>query len=97
MFGERAQRMLQPNATGGPSGRIVVHSKLSDECLIGTTGIREMLGGVSQMHIWRLLNDERYRARKFPRPIVMGRRNYWRLGDMRRWINKQPKKLARAA
>jgi predicted DNA-binding transcriptional regulator AlpA len=88
--------MLQPNA-GDQSRRIAANPRLGDECLISTTDTRELLGGVSQMHIWRLLNDERYRVRKFPRPIVMGRRNFWRLGDIRRWIDKQPKKLRKAA
>jgi predicted DNA-binding transcriptional regulator AlpA len=89
--------MLQPNTAGGGSRRIVAHPKLGDECLIGSAAVRELVGGVSNMHIWRLLNDERYRALKFPRPTVIGRRNLWRLGDMRRWIKRQPKKPARAA
>ncbi len=88
--------MLQPN-TDGPSSRIVAHPALGDECLIGSKAVRELLGGVSNMQIWRLLNDERYRALKFPRPIVIGRRSHWRLGDLRRWINRQPKKLRKAA
>jgi predicted DNA-binding transcriptional regulator AlpA len=89
--------MIHENAAGGASRRIVAHPNLDDERLIGTTPVRELLGGVSQMHIWRLLNDENYRALKFPRPTVMGRRNYWRIGDLRRWIDRQPKKTRKAA
>jgi hypothetical protein len=34
------------------------------------------------MCIWRWMRDPRV---KFPSPIVINRRNYWRLGDLRRW------------
>ena len=86
---------LQPNAIGAVSRRIASRSELDAERLIGSGALRELLGDVSHMHIWRLLNDENYRALKFVRPIVIGRRNYWRLGDVRRWINRRPKKPPR--
>jgi predicted DNA-binding transcriptional regulator AlpA len=62
-----------------------------DDELITSPRLREILGGCSQMHVWRLLKDERYSALKFPKPITINRRNFWRLRDVRRWIAKQAK------
>jgi predicted DNA-binding transcriptional regulator AlpA len=34
------------------------------------------------MCIWRWMRDPRV---QFPAPVKINRRNYWRLGDLRRW------------
>jgi predicted DNA-binding transcriptional regulator AlpA len=62
---------------------------LSDECLITSGQLREMLGECSEMHIWRLLNEGKYEALAFPKPIKINDRNYWRMGAVRRWIRDQ--------
>jgi len=59
---------------------------LSDESLITSKQLRELVGNCSEMHIWRLLNDEKYQALAFPKPIKINDRNYWRLGAVRQWI-----------
>jgi predicted DNA-binding transcriptional regulator AlpA len=64
-------------------------SELSDECLITSKPVREICGNCSDMHIWRLLNEEKYLALAFPKPIKINDRNYWRLGAIRRWICEQ--------
>jgi predicted DNA-binding transcriptional regulator AlpA len=61
-------------------------SPLSDESLITSKQLRELLGHCSEMHIWRLLNKEKYQPLAFPKPIKINDRNYWRLGGVRQWI-----------
>jgi predicted DNA-binding transcriptional regulator AlpA len=34
------------------------------------------------MCIWRWMRDTRVR---FPKPVKINSRNYWRLGELRRW------------
>jgi predicted DNA-binding transcriptional regulator AlpA len=53
-----------------------------DETLLTSNQTRARVGNVSHMCIWRWIRDERV---QFPQPIQINRRNYWRLGDLRRW------------
>jgi predicted DNA-binding transcriptional regulator AlpA len=53
-----------------------------DDTLLTSNQTRARVGGVSHMCIWRWQRDDRV---KFPQPIQINRRNYWRLGDLRRW------------
>ena len=64
-------------------------SLLSDECLIASKPVRQICGNCSEMHIWRLLNEEKYQALAFPKPIKINDRNYWRLGAIRQWIRER--------
>jgi predicted DNA-binding transcriptional regulator AlpA len=64
-------------------------SDLSDECLITSKPVRHLVGNCSEMHIWRLLNEEKYQALAFPKPIKINDRNYWRLAAVRQWIRDQ--------
>lgn len=59
----------------------------SDERRIPAARTRELCGGISDMQLWRLLNDEKV---AFPRPIYIGRRRYWREADVIAWLNSQP-------
>jgi predicted DNA-binding transcriptional regulator AlpA len=59
---------------------------LSDESLITGKRLRKLLGDCSEMHVWRLLNNEKYQVLAFPKPIKINDRNYWRLGAIRQWI-----------
>jgi predicted DNA-binding transcriptional regulator AlpA len=61
-------------------------SQPSDESLIASKRLRQLLGDCSEMHIWRLLNEEKNQALAFPRPFKINDRNYWRLGAVREWI-----------
>jgi len=76
----------QPNAE---STRQRTRLPLSDECLITSGQLREILGDCSEMHIWRLLNEQKYQALAFPKPIKINDRNYWRVGAVRQWIRDQ--------
>ena len=77
--------MLQQQSASEPS-RQITQSQLSDESLITGKQLREFLGCCSEMHIWRLLNKEKYQPLAFPKPIKINDRNYWRLGGVRKWI-----------
>jgi len=57
--------------------------------LVTAKQVRGLLGGVSEMHMWRLVCDEHYRGLKFPKPIKINRRNYFRLREVRAWIAQQ--------
>jgi predicted DNA-binding transcriptional regulator AlpA len=72
-------------------------SQLSDENLITGKQLREFLGGCSEMHIWRLLNEEKYEPLAFPKPFKINDRNYWRLGAVRQWIRDQEAQSQRAS
>jgi predicted DNA-binding transcriptional regulator AlpA len=80
--------MPQPRSEAQPS-RKAAGSALSDESLITSKPLRELLGRCSEMHIWRLLNDEKNQALAFPRPFKINDRNYWRLGTVRQWIRER--------
>lgn len=55
--------------------------------LISATQLRQkMLGGISDMSLWRCLNDPDLR---FPRPIYIGRRRYWLETEILAWIEER--------
>jgi predicted DNA-binding transcriptional regulator AlpA len=82
-------REQYPKAETPPPGTGSQLSLLSDECLITSKPVREICGNCSEMHIWRLLNEEKYQALAFPKPIKINDRNYWRLGAIRQWIRER--------
>lgn len=45
--------------------------------------VRIICGGVSDMTLWRWLNDP---TLDFPRPIYIGRRRYWREAEILAWL-----------
>ena len=47
--------------------------------------VREICGGISDMTLWRWLNE-----RDFPPPIYIARRRYWREADVLAWLEAQP-------
>ncbi|MBC7286135.1 MAG: AlpA family phage regulatory protein [Hoeflea sp.] len=50
---------------------------------IPASAVKEICGGVSDMTLWRWLNDDNL---DFPRPIYIGRRRYWREADIIEWL-----------
>jgi predicted DNA-binding transcriptional regulator AlpA len=60
-----------------------------DDALIGAKETRKLVHNCSEMHIWRLLNVESYAPLKFPKPIKINSRNYWRRRDILDWIELQ--------
>lgn len=53
---------------------------------ISARDVRDICGGVSDMTIWRWLNDP---ALKFPKPIYIGRRRYWKEAEVSSWLDAQ--------
>lgn len=51
---------------------------------IKASEVRELCGGISDMSLWRWLNEP---ALSFPRPIYIGRRRYWREADILEWLD----------
>jgi predicted DNA-binding transcriptional regulator AlpA len=56
--------------------------RVDDDMWLTAAQAREFVGGVSAMCLWRWMRDPRVR---FPQPVKLVGRNYWRLGDLRHW------------
>jgi predicted DNA-binding transcriptional regulator AlpA len=54
--------------------------------LLTAAAVRDALGGVSDMTLWRWLNDP---ALNFPKPIYIARRRYWKEADVSQWLDAQ--------
>jgi len=50
---------------------------------IPATLVRDICGGISDMTLWRWLENE---SLNFPRPIYIGNRRYWREADVIEWL-----------
>lgn len=59
--------------------------------LITAAAVRKALGGVSDMTVWRWLNDP---ALNFPKPIRIQKRRYWRESDVAVWLDARETKAA---
>lgn len=57
-----------------------------DKKLIAAATVRELCGGISDMSLWRWLQDSDL---NFPKPIYISRRRYWRLADVLAWVEAQ--------
>ena len=58
------------------------NTTIDDDTLLSITQVRERCAGVTRVCISRWRRDPRVR---FPAPVKINGRNYWRLGDVRRW------------
>ena len=54
--------------------------------LIKAATVRELCGGVSDMSLWRWLNDPDL---NFPKPIKIQSRRYWREADVAAWLEQR--------
>lgn len=54
--------------------------------LITAATVRNALGGVSDMTLWRWLNDP---SLDFPRPIKIQSRRYWREDAVAEWLQQR--------
>lgn len=62
--------------------------------LITSKEIRQTLGGISSMTLWRWLNDPAYTRLNFPRPIIIRNRHYWKQSDILKFITEQSSEVA---
>ena len=51
-----------------------------DDTFLPVAKVRARYGGVSDMWLWRKLHGK---DSDFPKPVYMGKRRFWRLGDLR--------------
>jgi predicted DNA-binding transcriptional regulator AlpA len=82
-----AMRPVVDAKPGSPRG-----PPLDDDAWLTSAQTRAHTANVSTMCLWRWMRDERV---KFPSPVKINGRNYWRLGDLRRWQAEQAAKGAR--
>lgn len=54
--------------------------------LIQAAEVRRIFGGVSDMSLWRWLDNPDL---NFPRPIVISRRRFWRKTEIAEWQKSQ--------
>lgn len=52
--------------------------------LITAATVRELCGGVTDMTIWRWVQRSDL---DFPKPLKIGRRNYWREAEILAWLD----------
>jgi predicted DNA-binding transcriptional regulator AlpA len=65
---------------------------LDDDVLLTAAQTRARFGDVSAMSLWRWCKDPRV---AFPQPVKISQRNFWRVGDLRKWQAAQTEKAAR--
>lgn len=51
--------------------------------LMTSRQLREALGGISEMTIWRYERDE---SLGFPKALRIRKRRYWRVADVEQWV-----------
>ena len=73
----------QSIAEAGSRRRHHISPDSDDDTLLNSAQARAKVGGVTDMTLWRWMRDDRV---KFPIPIKLNRINYWRQGDVRRWL-----------
>lgn len=59
---------------------------MKPDILLTAREVRETLGGVTDMSLWRWLNDDRL---DFPKPVVIRRRRYWRQSEIAAFQTRQ--------
>ena len=50
--------------------------------------VRELLGGISDMSLWRFLHDKKL---GFPKPIYINRRRFWSREELKQWLEQRPR------
>lgn len=63
----------------------------SPRLLLAATAVRDALGGISDMSLWRWLHNPEM---QFPKPIYIGRRRYWRETEINAWLDAQCERAA---
>lgn len=61
------------------------------ERLITSRQLREALGGISEMTVWRYERDE---ALGFPKALRIRKRKFWRAADIDQWVSGRDRAAA---
>ena len=56
---------------------------------IQAAAVRDLCGDVSDMTLWRWLNE-----RNFPKPVYIGNRRFWKESEIIAWLEAQAEKIA---
>jgi len=56
--------------------------------LIKTRDVKDLLGGVTDMTLWRWRKLETYKELEFPEPVVIKGQNYWWLNKVQKFIQQ---------
>lgn len=59
-------------------------SNIDPNIRVPASRVRALCGGVSDMSLWRWLNEPSY---DFPKPIYIGSRRYWREIEVLAWLD----------
>jgi predicted DNA-binding transcriptional regulator AlpA len=65
----------------------MAQSPSEDDRFLNSKQVRDRYAGVSEMWLWRRLNDES----GFPKPFEICGRRFWRLADLQRWEGMRAK------
>ena len=52
--------------------------------------VRDILGGISDMSLWRFLHDKHL---NFPKPIYINRRRLWSSKELSEWFDSRPREF----
>ena len=64
---------------------------------ISAKQVREMLGGISDMSLWRYLNAPDCADMNFPKPIYIKKRRYWSSEELSLWLKQLPRQYVQKA
>lgn len=54
---------------------------------INSKQLREMLGGISDMSLWRFVHSSYL---NFPKPTYINKRRFWNSSEIEAWFKQQP-------
>lgn len=71
------------------SGSLTIPIDANKRITAGT--VRHLCGGISDMTLWRWLDDA---SLAFPKPLYIAKRRYWREADVVAWLEARERKAA---
>jgi hypothetical protein len=75
---------MGPAAAGGNPFASQSAPAPGDDDLLTAAEVKRVFGGITDMTLWRWIHGKV----GFPPPVKIATRNYWRLGDIRRFREK---------
>lgn len=77
---------MLPNDSQSPSTCSQVQAASPDRTMLMAEAVRTLCGGISDMTLWRWLNDPDL---GFPRPVIINRLRYWRQAEVLAWLDSR--------
>lgn len=68
------------------SATISKFDQLPDSALIGSRDVREVIGGIGEVTLWRWVRKGEFPA---PRKLPGGRLNAWKVADIRKFLAQE--------